>query len=407
MKPVKLGPFKGGINNVAPDHSLPADPSRKVYYLRDAVNVDITNSGTIRRRAGYAKALAGAEITSAWSDGTSGYVVDAGELKRVTPDADGFLLSATIENNAGADLSRGAAFVKTPLGLLVSDGHQIYSVVSDELMRFTHDAPGYIASATSGEGNVLVTATLLDGDMESAVGVVTRLSGTYPITVTVAAAQVGRVMLYLSTLNGTELYRHGVLKSVTTVIPAEDGLKDSLKTQNMVSMVAGSRMYFAFGRLWSLQNGVVFYSDPYYLHLRQPTNFVQFPDTALVFHPTNYGFVVATSQELGFIQGTSPEDFVYRQIAPYGAVPGTDVVDVDNGVFLMTARGLVKVSQDGALSNLHEGKVAVDQATHGAAGIIERDGAVNVVTSLMRPELSRTAATSFMDAEIIRKETVL
>jgi hypothetical protein len=409
MKTVKLGPFNGGINNVAPDHTLPKDDRRGIHYLRDAVNVDVTNTGTLRRRAGFAKQYAGADVTSAWSDGKSAYVVDAGVLKTLTPDANGGLLETTVTNTDGANLARGAAFVKTPLGLVLSDGFNLYRVKDGALKLMTLDPPSFVAEASSSLApqDFLVTVTRTVDGVESAPAMLQHLTGAYPITVEIPASAVGATTLYVSPANGASVYRYGTLVATSTTLFGDVALKDAPLTLGLQNMVAGSRLYMAFGRLWSVQGNTVFYSDPYRFALRTPTNFVMLPDSVSVFHPVNTGFVVATTSEIGFVFSGNPGEFAYRTLLPYGAVFGTDVVDFDNGVFLMTARGLVKVSQDGQAENIHEGKVAVDRATSGASGIVDRDGHASVVTSLFRPELSRTAASSFMDAEIIRKETYL
>lgn len=50
----KFGPFRRGMNNRAPEFAL-GKPQEGGDFLRDAVNVDITAQGTIKRRKGYAR----------------------------------------------------------------------------------------------------------------------------------------------------------------------------------------------------------------------------------------------------------------------------------------------------------------------------------------------------------------
>jgi hypothetical protein len=54
MKPVKLGPFPLGMDNRAEDVSLKTGDG--IDLLRLATNVDVTNAGKIRRRAGFTAA---------------------------------------------------------------------------------------------------------------------------------------------------------------------------------------------------------------------------------------------------------------------------------------------------------------------------------------------------------------
>lgn len=78
----RLGPFLG-VNNRLPDQSL---QTKEGAFLQAGVNVDITGAGTVKRRAGFAQAIAGTRMHSAWSDGGSwGCYVDDGTLYRVLP----------------------------------------------------------------------------------------------------------------------------------------------------------------------------------------------------------------------------------------------------------------------------------------------------------------------------------
>lgn len=50
-----FGPFPRGINNRAPDFAPPGTGDEGGDYLRDAMNVDISNTGTLKRRVGYTR----------------------------------------------------------------------------------------------------------------------------------------------------------------------------------------------------------------------------------------------------------------------------------------------------------------------------------------------------------------
>lgn len=80
-KTTPLGPF-AGINNRLPDHQLNiVERGRKAGdYLRNAVNVDLTSSGTLRRRKGSALVQSGTDCHSLWSDGDRAFYVDGDTL---------------------------------------------------------------------------------------------------------------------------------------------------------------------------------------------------------------------------------------------------------------------------------------------------------------------------------------
>ena len=93
---------------------------------------------------------------------------------------------------------------------------------------------------------------------------------------------------------------------------------------------------------------------------------------------------------------------------PYKAVIGTSgQVPNSNNVFWMSERGMVVGTQNGEVSNMQENKVAVEPALVGASLFREQDGMKQMVASLFGPQQTVMAARSYMDAEVIRKETSL
>lgn len=82
-----IGPFPLGMDNRAPDFKLQL-PEGAGHLLRDALNVDVTQHGTLKTRTGYALAQAGADCHSLWAPLGAGYAlyVDGGDLYRLGAD---------------------------------------------------------------------------------------------------------------------------------------------------------------------------------------------------------------------------------------------------------------------------------------------------------------------------------
>lgn len=72
------------MDNRAPDFRL-ALPDEAGHLLRDALNVDVTQQGSVKTRAGYALAVAGTDCHSLWAPLSGGYAlyVDDGVLYRL------------------------------------------------------------------------------------------------------------------------------------------------------------------------------------------------------------------------------------------------------------------------------------------------------------------------------------
>lgn len=81
MKPTPLGPFLG-MNNRLPPYKLEvfSRGNKAGDYLRNAVNVDLTNAGTLQRRKGTTLVQAGTDCHSLWAEGGDAVYVDGTEL---------------------------------------------------------------------------------------------------------------------------------------------------------------------------------------------------------------------------------------------------------------------------------------------------------------------------------------
>lgn len=96
-----IGPFPGGMDNRRPDFALSNGDAGDL--LRDAVNVDVTAQGTLKRRAGSTLAQPGLDCHSLWHPASEAYALyaDAGDLYRLAPNATGALTRTQIASGFG------------------------------------------------------------------------------------------------------------------------------------------------------------------------------------------------------------------------------------------------------------------------------------------------------------------
>lgn len=407
MKPVKLGPFKGGINNVVPDHSLPADPAHGVYYLRDAVNVDITNSGTIKRRGGYDQVVPATLLRSAWSNGTEGFVIDNGQLKRLTQDADGNLEVQNIDDDSDvpANLTYGAEFCQTPTHTVLSDRNKLYYVHNDTLYDYTLESPTPTNSVQPEVGHRLVcTTTVMDDGSESAPSRIVWVSSD----VVELPALVRTTNIYASNVGGTELYRVTAVNSGPVSLPTTPITGRMLDKSNLDYMPAGTILRVGFGRLWSVSGNALFYSEPFRYNMTDMSkNIMMFEDDITLFEVLNNGYLVGTKTQLFILNGADFNQMQLTNILQVGAVPGSCQSDGVSGYVFMTELGAYKCSLSGEVEAIHLGKVGVEKAQRGSSGVVVEDGVRKALMSLFDKQFSGSVARSFMDAEVIRKETSL
>lgn len=82
MKNVSVGPFKGE-NNRLPDFAL---SGKEWAFVRSAINVDLSEAGTFKRRPGSAKVVSGTDCHSLWATGEDSYYVDHRTLFHLSAD---------------------------------------------------------------------------------------------------------------------------------------------------------------------------------------------------------------------------------------------------------------------------------------------------------------------------------
>ena len=117
-----LGPFPGGANNLARETEVPRT------QLREAVNVDLSDRGTIRRRRGYAKLEALNDAGALLGYGRRGFVLEGDEL--LAFEVEGNTLSGLIPIASGLRPGKLAHTLIEP-DIFVSDGVQNLRIAPD------------------------------------------------------------------------------------------------------------------------------------------------------------------------------------------------------------------------------------------------------------------------------------
>lgn len=403
-----IGPFVG-INNRLPDHQLGiVERGRKAGdYLRNAVNVDLTATGTLQRRKGSTLAQAGADCHSLWSDGEQAFYVDGDTLYQYP----------RIALRSGLVPGRRVSWCKTPTGDVIwTNGtvlERIRAGVSAPLgLPVPNPAPTVSASAggslKAGVYQVAITATNADGEESGA---------TWPVQVTVPEG--GRIQvsdlpgtltnIYISPLNGDALYLAATTTASSYVIPVSGALGQSLQTIGLRAMPAGEIVREHFGRLLVASGSTIYYSEPFGYGLHNPQRGrIHFGGRIALLAPVQGGCYVSTETATFWLPGGDIEKTQVIELLPYGAVPGTDTaLENQTGVAWMSTRGLVIGSQDGQAKNVQEDTVAIGPAQAGATLYREQDGMRQIITSLAGLFETVAPAMTFTVADEARKESML
>lgn len=415
MKTVALGPFSG-INNRLPDAQLQTTgPSgRKTGdFLRNAVNVDLTDAGTPRRRAGTTLAVAGEDVHSLWADKQATLYMDDTDLCTLN----GVGAKQVIRSGLGRGLRASYARV----------GGEIYWTNTAVIERITNGnsrASGVpvpnpqpvVAAITGGSlpaGKYQIAITAVAADLEES-------GSTWPVQVEVLDD--GRIAItgipvsayghniYISPTNGDLLFLLDMIApGVTSYTVATVGtLGRQLLAFGLAQMPPGHIVRAFNSRLLVASGNLLFYSEPYAPALRNPARgYIPFPERITIVVPAENGVYVVADQTY-WLSGTDIDKCEIVPLFPYGAVEGTDgQTENKETVWWFSTKGLIMADTSGDAKNVQEADVAVDSAVFGAGLFRDQNGVKQIISSLSGANASVAAATSFMEAEVIRKESML
>lgn len=393
-----VGPFLG-INNRLPDNQL-SYTERGVKlgnFVRNAVNVDFTERGSVQRRQGVAQVQAGGECHSLWSSGDDGFYVDNGTLYRFPRTA----LATGLPN-------RRVSFTVAGDKIVWTDGVTINQIIGNDNLPLTQPEPNPLPIVTTEATGSLVRGSYLVSFV--AVGASGQSAPTWPLQIDVPAngrilitGITGAVRIFLSGPNGQELFFYATaVGAVDIPLPAEGAM---LTTLHYRPMPPGDIVRYHKGRLLVASGNTLFYSQPYATGLYDPTRgYIPFPEPITMVAPVQSGVFVSTDKTY-FLAGDDIEKSEVIERLPFAAVFGTDTrSEHDESVWWYSEHGTVQGTPEGEVEVVNFRNVVPTQAQSGASLYREQDGMRQIISSLTSGDFSRAAASSFIDAEVIRKE---
>lgn len=405
QSPVTSGPFLGI------DTRLPAEKliEESGAYVRDAVNVDLSDAGTLSRRAGYTLQESMSRPHSLWSDDEVGYFACGVDLMRF----DGTAASVPVGTvNAGAPVS----FASTPRGVVWTDGTKlgllkdsasdsvdlgvqapnpepfVYAGVGGALAAGQYRVAFASVHPTSGERSPVTVPRLLE------VGEAGKLVVTLPVGAMdtwVYVARDGEVLYHEATARagktGCEVAQ---ISTMGAAVPAHvEG-----------RMPAGRWVRYHNGRLLVASGDTVYYSDPFdYARTRPASSFVRLDGEVVLIEPTDVGVYLATADTTYFAAGNDFAAATLSVVAPYGAIPGTAVSGAnDKSLWWFSSRGQVKAGASGEVVLVNDKRIQFSPPeTLGAAVLREGAGLRQVISALGGTDAATTRAAFWVKAEVI------
>ena len=409
MRTVQLGSMALGVNNrVKPTALERTLPNRtKATYLYAGDNVDIDEMGKVRRRRGTTSVLEGV-AHSLWADEEGAFAVVDGGLKALKRNGEG-LVATTVRSampHLPLSYSRGADG-----DVYWTNGAQLRRVVAGTTDRPAATPPlssipaiGLTGGALAA-GKYLVAMTVVDADGESPATPVAQVD--VPANGGIRVVSPDPIAVYMSAPDGDILTLQvpGAAGTIDVLTHSESGRRCA--NLNTALMPPGAIVRHYNGCMLVTAGPVLYVSLPYRYGLFDPSKgYIPLPADITMVEPTTNGVYVAADKTYWIADLLAQDQLLER--LPYGAIPGTSGRSPDDlSAFWQSPRGLIVGDENGVVKAVQEDALALSAAASGASLYRERDGAVHIVSSRAGAQPNVAAATTFMEAEIVRKGTIL
>ena len=329
MKPIPLYPLAGIDNASKRDDALQVGGQARRLFLRDAVNVDISDTGRASMRPGLRK-VAALALASLWQSPLHKdvFAVEGSSWVKVDP--------LTWGTEVLADIGPGPAQHLVLNNVVLAAGAAgIFQYDGRGAQRFTIDTPP-APMVTVGAGSLVagtygVALGWLRGAMESPLSAMAHCKveqgGALAITLPLCLdPTVTGVRLYLTRPDGGELLRGedypiGVPYVELPLLPK---LGAAPQFQYMEPMPTGKYFGQWRGRLVSARANVVRFSQALAYHVHDPRHdFVLMPQRVTFLQPVDGGIWVGQVDHVAFLAGSQPDELRLVRKTAKAHVPGS------------------------------------------------------------------------------------
>lgn len=395
---MEIRKWLGLKNTSAPERLAPGE-------LSVAQNVDIDNANHVASRAGQTLVSAGSHH-SLWASDRTCYVMVGQDMKRLREDG-------TLTQVTRLTSGRRVCFVELNGVVYFTNGIDTGRVVNGTAMEWGIRPPKsqpvaarYVGTLPAGKYMYAMTFVRSDG-LESGTGIAGSIELDTPGGILLTNLeistdqQVSGKILYLSTANGTQLYRAGIVPPVAASFAYMNGGLDltvALDTQFVEPAPAGHIVEIHNGVAYVVDGAVAYYSDAYSVERFRPAaaRYLTLPGRIRLFGSVGTGIYAATDSGTWFLQGSEPTQFKATLVSSVGAIEGTSVKfdeeeehgddegKTANNPALMwtTPNGIVAGNSGGVVRNLTENKYGFPAAQRGTGVVRATKGFTQYVATL-------------------------
>jgi len=375
MKTIKYDRFLG-MSTKRPDYGLTSTDRRQPgRWVRDAVNVDFRNDGTVLRRRSFDLIEGTTGTHSLFED----MFVLAGVLYRFTTGPFTQTMLQLLSNN------NRMTYCRIGSDVFMSNGADAFRLTAAGEVR-----PWYLAAPaapsvapisgalTKGRYTIQISYSNADeeGVLSEPVQVETDevLSGGFRVTLPAAIPFAEHINIYVSGNDGAVPLLAGTVPVGTAtfdIAARPDGREAHRRIE--FPLPAGTRLFEFNGRLCSVEGKRIWISVPYRAgYCEQGSAYVEFHSNVSIAIGNQAGVFVVAGDETMFLAGQDiAAAEMVRDVLHYSAVPGTEFEHPDKPlVGWFGADGIVLGGEDGSVTELMAEKVEVSAPVSGHSMVI-------------------------------------
>ena len=380
MKERPIGPWPKGANNIAPLDKIPDG------YVRDSTNVDATAEGNLCLRTGYERVYTGTDIRGCLALGSKVLVADGDQLVEFDTLTNSSRVLRTIAAAGvfAGDVLNETLYFCTANECLEYDGTRVRSWGVPDVAN----QPVVVSAADGGllEGYYRVAMTYVDADgreggTDMPLTLYVPASGAIEVTVPTPPAGC-TANVYIGPNSGDTVYLQS--SKVAAGVLRYTSLRDDTARCATVFLKAPTPGHLVATHNSSLAvavGNVLHLTTPFRTHLTQRVRgFLQFGGE--VGMAVSTGDVLFVSADKTYaLTSVETDGITQRTVLEFPAIAGTAVLLPDGRGTWMTQYGQAVTDNDN-VSLVSKGAHVPDLSEKGAAGVIDTNGAQQVVTTL-------------------------
>ncbi len=383
MAGLKLFPI-AGMNNVSVDDALQQGGDSPKLYVKDAINVDISETGRIHLRSG-AEQVTDHKYKNIWQSPLHKDVFATfdGQLVKLDP------LNWTHEVLESAINDDIVCYEVINNHVFIATLDMIYRYDGLKLLALGIDTPAAPTAQISeggvlGHGEYTIAISYSRNGLESSLSESVKcivdpdqnLSGDpknksiivhFPY---VLDQSVSHINLYMTTRNGMELRKFGTypVHTYQATIDQCDSLGKSAQFVSMSCMPAGTFLNYWQGRLVTASKNVIRFSQAMAYHIHDERHdFILMPQRITFLLPVDNGIWVGQVDHVVFLSGSEPNQLAFYKKTSHAPVPNS-AIGVDNDLIggdisqgggktalWLSENGYVLGTSSGQLIELHGG----------------------------------------------------